>query len=64
MLVDGNIVGTQKLNNNKPGEFFDAVFPLAPELTRGRSGVTVKFAAHPGNLAGGVYGVRILRATK
>ncbi len=64
VLVDGTVVGTEKLNNNKPGEFFDATFPLAPELTRGKQSVTVKFAAHPGNLAGGVYGIRILRAAK
>jgi hypothetical protein len=61
ILVDGKVVGTEKLGNNKPGEFFDATFPLAPELTRGKSSVTVKFAAHPGNIAGGVFGVRVLR---
>ncbi len=64
VLVDGTVVGTEKLNNNKPGEFFDATFPLAPELTQGKQSVTVKFAAHPGNIAGGVYGIRILRVAK
>ncbi len=62
VMVDGKVVGTEKLNNNKPGEFFDATFPLAPELTRGKSSVTVKFAAHPGSLAGGVFGIRMIRA--
>ncbi|HEX9047364.1 MAG TPA: beta-L-arabinofuranosidase domain-containing protein [Verrucomicrobiae bacterium] len=64
VLVDDKVVGTEKLDNNRPGQFFDAVFPLTPELTQGKSAVHVKFAAHPGNLAGGVYGVRILRAKK
>ena len=58
------VVGTEKLDNNKPGVFFDATFSLAPELTRGKSNVTVKFAAHPGNIAGGVYGIRVLREGK
>jgi hypothetical protein len=49
------------LDNNQPGEFFDVAFPLAPELTRGKSSVTVKFAAHPGNFAGGVFGLRVVR---
>jgi DUF1680 family protein len=61
ILVDGKVVGTEKLDNNQPGEFFDVAFPLAPELTRGKSIVTVKFAAHPGNFAGGVFGLRVVR---
>jgi uncharacterized protein len=61
VLVNDKMVGTEKLNNNKPGEFFDVTFALAPDLTQGRQTVTVKFAAHPGNLAGGVYGIRLLR---
>ena len=62
VLVDGKIIATQKLNSNKPGEFFDATFPLLPELTHGKQSITVKFAAHPGNLAGGLYGLRVLKA--
>jgi uncharacterized protein len=61
-LVDGKIINTQKLNNNKPGDFFDAVYPLPPEITKGKQNVTVKFAAHPGNLAGGLFDLRVLRA--
>jgi hypothetical protein len=64
VLVDGKIVGTEKLNNNRPGEFYDVTLPLPAELTSGKSKVTVKFAAHAGNLAGGVFGVRILRGSK
>ena len=62
MLVDNQIVATQKLDNNHPGEFFDAVFSIPIELTKGKQSVTVKFAAHPGNLAGGLYGLRVLRS--
>ncbi len=64
ILVDGKIISTQNLNNNRPGEFYDVAFPLPAELTQGKEKVTVKFAAHPGNLAGGIYGVRILQMPK
>jgi DUF1680 family protein len=62
VLVDGKIIAAEKLNNNKPGDFFDAVYPLPPETTKGKQNVTVKYAAHPGNLAGGLFDLRVLRA--
>lgn len=61
ILVDGKIVGTETLDNNRPGEFFDEIFPLTAEMTRNKSSVTVKFAAHPGNVAGGLFGLRVLK---
>ncbi len=64
ILVDGKIISTQKPGNNRPGDFYDATFPLPAELTQGKEKITVKFAAHPGNLAGGIYGVRILHKAK
>ena len=62
VLVDGKIIATQKLKNDQPGDFFEATYPIPVELTRGKYTVVVKFAAHPGNKAGGVFGVRILKA--
>jgi DUF1680 family protein len=59
ILVDGKIVGTQKLDNNKPGEFFDVMFPLSADMTKDKKNITVKFAAHPGNSAGGLFGLRV-----
>ena len=64
VVVDGKIIATENLNNNRSEEFYDVTHPLPAELTQGKEKVTVKFTAHPGNLAGGVYGVRILRAAK
>ena len=61
VVVEGKTIGTEKLTGNRPGEFFDATFPLPAELTQGKDKVAVKFVAHPGNLAGGVFGVSILR---
>ena len=62
VLVDEKIIATQKLKNNQPGQFFETTYPLPAELTHGQNAVVVKFAAHSGNKAGGVFGIRILKA--
>jgi DUF1680 family protein len=61
ILVDGQKIATQSLQNDKPGEFFDVTYPIPQELTRGKNKITIRFQAQPGNLAGGFYGVRIIR---
>ena len=61
VLVDGEKIATQKLNNNRPDQFYDEVHPLPEKLTQGKERITVKFQAHPGNTAGGVFGVRTMR---
>lgn len=60
ILVNGRRIATQSLNRNKPGEFFDVDYPLPPELLAGRDSITVRFQAHPGCMAGGFFGCRIL----
>jgi uncharacterized protein len=62
VLVDGQKVATEKLENNRPGKFYDAVYALPDNLTRGRTQVAVKFQALPNKWAGGVFGVRLLKA--
>jgi hypothetical protein len=61
ILINGVKVGTQELNNNDPGRFFDVVFPLSPELIKGKESVTIKFVALPGKRVGAVYSGRIVR---
>ncbi|UCH35056.1 MAG: glycoside hydrolase family 127 protein [Armatimonadota bacterium] len=61
ILVDGEVVATQSLNRDKPGEFFDVEYPIPAELTRGKSKVTVRFEPHEGNTAGGVFECAILK---
>jgi DUF1680 family protein len=61
ILVDGQILATQSLRNNKPGEFIDVNYPLPRGLTSGKNKVTVKFQAHADNTAGGVFGVRVVQ---
>jgi len=61
ILVDGEKVATQTLENEKPGKFFDVDYPIPEELTQGKQEVRVRFQAHPGKTAGGIYGVRTLK---
>lgn len=61
VLVDGTKIATTSLGRVKPDEFYDKVYPLAAELLKGKSKVTVKLQAHAGNYAGGVFGVRVVR---
>ncbi|MCR4413807.1 MAG: glycoside hydrolase family 127 protein [Thermoguttaceae bacterium] len=61
VLVDGTKIATQKLDRNKPESFFDQIYPVPTELTKGKAKITVRFQAHPGNTAGGVFDLRVLR---
>ena len=56
ILVDGTKIATQKLARNNPGEFFDVDHAIPFELTTGRESIVVRFAAHPGSVAGGLFG--------
>ena len=62
ILVGQTKVATQKLERNRPDEFFDEVYRIPPELIEGKDKVTIRFQAHPGAWAGGVFGCRVLRA--
>ena len=61
ILVDGKVIATQTLNRDKPGDFFDKTYAIPAKLTRDKQRVEVRFQAHPGNFAGGLFGARILR---
>jgi DUF1680 family protein len=61
ILVDGEKIATQKLARNKPDKFLDADYPLPEKLTHGKQQVTVKFQAHPNHIAGGLFGVLLLK---
>jgi uncharacterized protein len=62
ILIDGAKVATQKLHTNKPGEFFDQTYTIPPALTKGKTKVMVRFQAHNNDMAGGVFGLRTMRA--
>ncbi len=62
IFVEGTKLVTQRLRNNRPGEFYDEAYPIPELLTKGKSKVTVKFQAHPGAWAGGVFELRTIKA--
>jgi len=61
VLIDGRKMATVTLNNNEPGEFFEAEYSLPTALTRGKDKVTVKLQGRPGSMAGGLFGCAILK---
>jgi hypothetical protein len=61
ILVDGQKLATEKLNRNRPDEFFDHEYPIPADLTKGKAKVEVRFQAHPGNTAGGVFDLRVMK---
>lgn len=61
ILVDGKLLATQTLNNNKPGEFWRVEYPLPADAVAGKSAIEVRFQAHPGNFAGGLFGCTVLK---
>src|SRR5262249_10384980 len=61
VLADERKVATVELGKNRPGTVYEGNYVLPVELTRGKSRVPIRFQAHPGRLAGGVFGCRILR---
>ncbi len=62
ILVDGEKLATQRLEQNKPGEFFEVEYPIPARLTAGKARVTVRFQAHPQCMAGGLFGLRTVKA--
>jgi hypothetical protein len=57
VLVEGTKLATQTLDRHAPGRFFVVEWPLSEALTAGKEKVTVRFQAHPGQIAGGLFGL-------
>ncbi|MBI5830737.1 MAG: glycoside hydrolase family 127 protein [Armatimonadetes bacterium] len=61
ILVNGERLATQTLDRLKPGEFTDVAYRLPADMLMGKSKITVRFQGKPGNFAGGVFGLRVVR---
>jgi uncharacterized protein len=61
LLIDGEKLATQRLERNKPDQFFDEIYRLTAKMVQGKPKVTVRFQAQPGTWAGGVFGLRVMR---
>lgn len=62
ILLDGNRIATETLHQDKPGEFFEKSYAIPRELTAGKKTVEIRFQAHPGKIAGGLFGAKIVTA--
>jgi uncharacterized protein len=61
ILVDGERIATQRLLHDVGPRFMEVGHPIPFALTQGKRRVEVRFQAHPGYMAGGVFGLRIAR---
>ncbi len=61
LLAGGRVFATEKLNASRPNEIFDKSYSIPTEFTRGKTQIVLRFQAKPGNTAGGIFGVRVLK---
>jgi hypothetical protein len=59
--VDGEKIGSQLLDNNRPDRFSGVEYAIPKQITSGKSEVTVKLQAEPQAMAGGIFDLRILK---
>jgi uncharacterized protein len=62
ILLDGVLIATERLEANKPGEFFEQDYPIPAALTQGKQTVRVRFEPEERVSAGPVFGVRLFSA--
>jgi hypothetical protein len=61
ILVNDRLIATENTSGIKDGQFVNIQYDIPEEISGGRSKVTVKFMAHPGNTAGPVFSVRTIK---
>jgi hypothetical protein len=61
VLVEGDVVATQSLFDDRPGEVLPVEYPIPERLRQGRDRVRVTFRPAPGRSTGVVYDVRVVR---
>ena len=62
VLVNGTLLETVELNAGAAQEFYTRDFAIPAAVVAASNGkLTVKFVAKPGSIAGGLYGLRLLR---
>jgi DUF1680 family protein len=62
ILVNGQLLQAVKLEGDATEEVYTRDFPVAAEIVKGTHGkLGVTFRAHAGSVAGGLYGLRLLR---
>ena len=59
IMIGNQVIATESLTGGK-NEFINKEYPIPTSLLEGKSQVRVKFQAKSGNIAGGVYYLRLL----
>ena len=61
ILVDDVKIASQKLESEKPNQFFDVYYTIPDSVLQHKQFMTVKFQALPGKMAGGLFGCKLLK---
>jgi hypothetical protein len=61
ILVNDKIIATENISGKKDGQFITVQYDIPEDISKGKSKVTVKFQAQPGNMAGPVFGIRSIK---
>ena len=61
ILVEGQRIGHQEMTRSRPPRFLDVVYPIDPDIVKGKKKVTVRFEATEGNTITTVFGIRMIR---
>ncbi len=64
IFVDGEKIVTEDLNKYKESKFYDISYRIPAQLVEGKSIIKITFQAKPGNQAGPVYGIRLVKDSK
>ncbi|MBU5595361.1 glycoside hydrolase family 127 protein [Amphibacillus sp. MSJ-3] len=59
--IDGEEIVTETLTARQAGELFDRTYPIPIGITKGKEQVEIRFQAGQEEIAGGLYGIRIIR---
>jgi hypothetical protein len=62
ILVNGHVLANVTLTGDAAGDFYTVDYPIPAALRDAAQGLlNVRFVAQAGSLAGGLYGLRLLR---
>jgi DUF1680 family protein len=61
ILIDDQLIATENISGIKDGQFIDMQYEIPETLTHGKNKITIKFKAHPHNMAGPVFGIRTVK---
>ena len=61
ILIDGKKIATETLTASSPNKLIHKQYPIPQSLTQNKKTIMVKLQAHPGKIAGGLFGCRIYK---